>query len=361
MGKESELKAAYLTGIREVEIRDVPEPELTNPTDVKLRVEAVGVCGSDMHYYRTGRIGDQVVQYPWTVGHEISAKVVEVGSDVAGLPPDGRVAVDPLIPCGQCDQCLSHREHTCRNQAFMGCPGQFPGALVEYLVIPARCCSPVPDSLTVEQTVLIEPFSIGLYSQRLAGDVSGAKIAVLGCGPIGLSVLLALRAGGECTVYMTDILDNRAALARELGAAWTGNPRTEDVVARILEAEPLGVDLAYECAGEQETADQCLELLSPGGTLMLVGIPEEDRISFEMNAMRRKEVRIQNVRRQNRCVAPAIEMIASGGADVGAMVTHRFPLGETGAAFDMVCDYRDDVVKAIIHLDEKLRTVFRVR
>ena len=134
------MKAAYLTGIEEVQIREAPEPRLEKPDEVKLQVEAVGVCGSDMHYYRTGRIGDQVVKFPFPVGHEFSAKVMEVGEAVANVAPGDRVAIDPLIACGRCDQCQAGREHTCRNQAFMGCPGQADGALVEYVVLPGRCC-----------------------------------------------------------------------------------------------------------------------------------------------------------------------------------------------------------------------------
>ena len=303
-----------------------------------------------MHYYRAGRIGDQVVEFPWTVGHEFSGVIVEVGDDVEHLSASQRVAVDPLIICQKCDQCLSGHEHLCRNQKFIGSAGQYPGALGEYVVLPGRCCHPVAESMTAQQTALIEPFSIGLYAQRLAGDVAGKSVAILGSGPIGLSVLLSLKAAGACTVYMTDILDYRTELAGQLGADWAGNPQSQDIVAEILRAAPLGVDFAFDCAGEQETIDQCLEVLKPAGTVILVGIPVADRISFDMNIMRRKEVFVQNVRRQNRCVGPAIEMVASGKVDVDKLVTHHFPLAETQSAFDTVANYRDNVVKAMIDI-----------
>jgi L-iditol 2-dehydrogenase len=344
------LKVAYLTGIEQVEIRDAPDPGIKNPTDVRLQVETVGVCGSDMHYYRTGRIGDQVVKFPFPVGHELSASVLEVGSDVEDLAVGERVAVDPLVCCGKCDQCTSARPHTCRDQGFLGVPGQLDGALCEQIVMPARCCYKLPDGVTLVQGALIEPFSIGLYAQRLAGDVAGKTIAVLGCGPIGLSVLTALKAAGPANVYMTDIRDNRAELAGRMGAEWTGDPQRQDIVAEICRSEPTGLDLAYECAGERDTADQCLQLVKPGGTVLIVGIPELDRLSFDMNIMRRCEVRIQNVRRQNECFAPAIDLIAWEKVDLGAMVTHEFPLSETSAAFDIVANYKDNVVKAMIHV-----------
>ena len=345
------MKAAYLTALRTVEIREAPAPELARDDDVLIRVSTVGVCGSDMHYYRTGHIGDQVVEYPWVVGHECAGTVQAVGPDVANVKPADRVAVDPLIACGRCDQCLAGRRHTCRDQAFLGCPGQIPGSLAEYIVMPAACCYPIGSQMTMTQATLIEPFSIGFYAaRRLAGDVAGKTAAVLGAGPIGLCVMLALKQGGASRVYMTDLRDNRLAMARTMGADWTGNPNQDDVAGDILRAEPPGVDLAFECAGEQETLDQCVSILKPGGTLLIVGIPELDRIEFTMDQVRRKELCIQNVRRQNDCVAPAIELLADGLVDLDPMVTHNYTLDQTNEAFDVVADYRDNAVKAMIHV-----------
>lgn len=344
------MKAAFLTGIGRIEIRDAPDPKLTRPGDVLLRVATVGVCGSDVHYFRAGRIGCQVVEYPWMVGHECAGRVVEVGAEVKHLEVGQRVAVDPLISCGQCDQCRQGRQHTCRNQRFLGCPGQLPGALAECLVLPAECCHPIPEAMTFVRATLVEPFSIGLYAQRRAGAPPGAALAVLGSGPIGLCVLLACRAAGAGAVYVTDLVEERLELARRCGASWTANPRRTDIVAATRELEPLGLDYVFECAGEQETLDQGVALLKPGGTLLIVGIPEDVRISFNIDLLRRKELRIENVRRQNQCLAPAIEMVARGAVDLDPLATHHFPLAEAQAAFELVAGYRDGVVKAIIHL-----------
>src|SRR6266542_2083250 len=150
------MKAAFLTGIRGLEILDAPEPELTSPLEVLLRIEAVGVCGSDVHYYTTGRIGSQAVKYPERVGHECAGTVVAVGDSVTSVKAGQRVSIDPLISCGHCDQCRARRPHTCRSQSFLGCPGQAPGALAEYLVMPAQCCYPVPDSMTPAQAAMVE-------------------------------------------------------------------------------------------------------------------------------------------------------------------------------------------------------------
>jgi L-iditol 2-dehydrogenase len=344
------MKAAYLTGLRQVEIREAPAPRLEGRREVLLRINTVGVCGSDMHYYARGRIGTQVVQYPFIVGHECAATVADTGTEVRSLRAGQRVAVDPLVACGQCDQCLSGRRHTCRSQKFLGCPGQIAGALAEYLVLPADCCTPVPDSLDDDQVAVVEPLSIGTYAAAMAQLAPGARVGIVGSGPIGLCTLLAIRAQGQAVVYVTDLIGQRLAVARACGADWTGNPQHEDVVAAIRRLAPLGLDVVFECAGEQEALDQGVELLKPGGALLVVGIPEVDRVTFDINLLRRHELRILNVRRQNECVAPAIDLVASGRADIRPLVTHHFRLEETPQAFDLVSARRDGVLKAIIRI-----------
>lgn len=356
------MKIAFLTGIRQLEVREAPQPELMNPEDALVQIETVGVCGSDIHYYVAGRIGSQGVQFPETLGHECAGVVAATGRAVRApkLAVGQRVAIDPLIPCGQCDQCLAGREHTCRRQRFLGCPGQAPGALAEYLVMPARCCYPVPDSMTAAQAALVEPFSIGLHSRNLAplpsGSRSEAKVAILGAGPIGLCVLLACHAtdkDSNCRLYVTDLIDERLEAARVCGAEWTGNPQRDDVVRAMADKEPLGMDVVFECAGKQETLDQAVELLKPGGTLLIVGIPALDRVSLDPHLLRRHELQVRSVRRQNRCTAPAIEMIASGAVNVDPLVTHRFSFADTKRAFDLVAGYGDGVIKAVIDVERR--------
>ena len=347
---ETSMKAAFLSALRQIEIGDAPEPQLTGPRDVLLRVDAVGVCGSDVHYYRTGRIGAAVVKFPFVLGHEFAGTIEKTGAEVRGLRPGQRVAIDPLVACGHCDQCRAGRPNTCRNQRFTGNPGELSGALAEFVVLPEECCHPIPESLTADQAAMIEPLSIGVHAQRLAQMETGSTIAILGSGPIGLCVMLASRAAADCTVYMTDLIEERLAMAAQLGARWTGNPRRTDVVKAICDVEPAGVDFVFECAGEQETLDQAVELLKPGGTLVMVGIPEFDEVNFSAHTLRRKELTIRNVRRQNHCMAPAIELVSSGRINIDPLMTHNFPLGETAAAFDLVSGYHDGVIKAIIHV-----------
>jgi L-iditol 2-dehydrogenase len=344
------MKAALLTGIRSLEICDVPEPEPVNSDEVVLQVGAVGICGSDIHYYKMGRIGPQAVEFPMTLGHECAGTVVGAGDAVKGVRVGHRVAIDPLIACGRCDQCLAGRTHTCRNQKFMGCPGQASGALVERLAVPAACCFPLPDSMSMEQAAMVEPLSIGLYARRLAPLVPGATLGILGAGPIGCCVLFACGTAGECRTYVTDLLDHRLELARACGADWTANPNSIDIAGAISKLEPSGLDIVFECAGQQEALNLALELLKPGGTLLVVGIPELDRVSFDIHLLRRKEVTIKNVRRQNNCIAPAIDLMSSGAVNVDRLITHRFPLGQAETALDLLENYRDGVMKTIVQV-----------
>lgn len=342
------MKAMMLTGIREMEIRDVPDPKISTPTDVLIRMSAVGVCGSDVHYYATGQIGSQVVQYPFTVGHECAGEVAEVGEAVSRVRTGDRVAIDPAMACGNCDQCNSGRSNTCRHLAFLGCPGQAEGSLSEFIVMPETSCFTINHGTTFDQGTLSEPLAIGVYALKQSIPMAGARIGILGMGPIGMCVMLPALNAGVTKVYCTDKVGERLAMAKRSGANYAGNPDAQDVVTEILDREQTGLDAVFECCGQQDAIDQAIDLLKPGGKLMLIGIPEVDRIAFTIDKMRRKEICIQNVRRQEGCVQLALDLMEENRIDVNALVTHRFPFSETQAAFDLVAAYRDGVVKAMI-------------
>ncbi len=344
------MKAQLLTDLRTIASRDIPTPKIVHPTDVLLKIAFVGVCGSDVHYYETGRIGSQVVQYPYSVGHECAAVVAEVGSAVKTLRIGQHVAVEPAISCHACDQCLAGRQHTCRKLKFLGCPGQLDGCLSEYLVMPAECCLPIDGQITLEQGVLCEPFAIGVYAVQQSAIGPKMTAAVLGAGPIGLSCLAAAKAQGAGAVFVTDLLAERLTAAAKGGADWCGNPQKEDIVAAILKQHPHGLDVVYECAGQQDTIDQSLRMLKPGGKLMLIGIPREEKLCFCPDLMRRKEISVINVRRQKLCTQKAIDLIAQGKVNLDYMMTHTFDFAQTAEAFELVAGYRDGVIKALIKL-----------
>jgi len=342
------MKAVALTSLKKMEAVELPMPAVAGEDGVLLKVEKVGVCGSDIHYYQTGRIGARVVEFPFVLGHECAGTVVEIGRGVKRVQPGDEVAVDPAISCGHCDQCRQGRRHTCRRLRFLGCPGEARGCLSEFIVMPEDCLYPTNGRLSLEQAVLCEPLSIGVYAVKQARLAPRADIAILGCGPIGLCVLLAARHASTATVFATDRLDYRLAFAATLGAGWQGNPDKAPVVKEILGLQPAGLDVVFECAGQQETLDQAVQLLKPGGRLMLIGIPATERVSFHIDALRRKELTLINVRRQNDCVEAAIELIASRTVNADCLLTHRFAPQDAQRAFDLVAAYGDGVVKALI-------------
>lgn len=346
------MKAMKLTGIHQMEMMDVPTPQIASDDEVLIRMATVGVCGSDVHYYEKGQIGRQVVDYPFAVGHEGAGVVEEVGSNVTRLKPGDRIAIEPAMPCWKCDQCLAGRPHTCRNLRFLGCPKQAEGCLSEYIVMPETSCFPLADSLTFDDGAISEPLAIGVYAVKQSIPMQGAKVGILGSGPIGLSVLMPAKAQGAAAIYVTDKIDGRLAVARNAGAAWTGNPDKQDVVAEVKDAEPGQLDVVFECCGDQDALDQAVEMLKPGGKLMLIGIyPTQERVTFKIDNLRHKEICIQNVRRQNHCVQPALDMLTRKDFDANVMITHRFPFARTKDAFDLVVDYRDGVVKAMIDFE----------
>jgi L-iditol 2-dehydrogenase len=344
------MKAAALTGIRQMGMIDVPEPKINKGDDVLLKVEMVGICGSDVHYYDTGQIGSEVVEYPFVVGHECAATVEAVGSAVTDIRVGDRVAVEPAMVCHNCDQCRMGRENTCRNLRFLGCPGQVSGAMCKYIVMPEDCCFAISDNVTFAQAVLCEPLAIAVYAVRQAQLKEGSDVGILGAGPIGLSCLVSAGAENAKACYVTEKVKERVEVARDNGATWVGNPLEEDIVGAILRQQPAGLDAVFECAGQQETIDEAIDLLKPGGRLMLIGIPRFERISLSIEKARRKEIAVLNVRRQNNCAGAAIEMVACGKVNVDFMATHTFKLEQTKDAFDIVSGYRDGVVKALIEI-----------
>lgn len=345
------MQAIDLIAPGQLALRKVARPTLRSAQDALIRIGAVGVCGSDVHYYRHGRIGSQIVEYPFRVGHECAGEVLAVGADVKRVAPGDRVAIEPAIACGTCDQCRAARPHTCRHLQFLGCPGQREGCLCEELVMPADCCFPLPPQFSLELGALVEPLSIGLYAVRLSRQRQALPtepvVGIQGAGPIGLSVLLALRdAAPDARIFVSDPLPARQAVARAAGAIWSGAPGALDGV--VAAEARLGLDTVFECCGEQAALDQAVALMKPGGMLMVVGIPTADRVAFASDTCRRREIGIQHVRRQNHCMQAAIDGLATGRLPADFMITHRWPFARTPDAFDQVAAYADGVIKAMI-------------
>ncbi|MEN8098750.1 MAG: alcohol dehydrogenase catalytic domain-containing protein [Chloroflexota bacterium] len=346
------MKASRLYGIRDVRHDSLPRPE-PGPGEVLLKVAAVGVCGSDVHYYLEGRIGSQVVTKPIIMGHEFSAWIAGYGEGVVGLEAGQLVAVEPGISCGKCEFCQQGHPNLCPHIRFCGTP-PVDGVFAEYAVMPAENCFPLPPSFTPTQGAMLEPLGIAIHSVDLAHIKVGQTIAVLGAGPIGLLTAAVAHAAGAAVVYMTEPLDYRRQYALDYVADAVFNPDEVDVVDKVLRATSgRGVDVAFECAGDSETPQQAAAMTVRGGKVILCGIPADDTLTLNASTVRHRGLTIKLVRRMKHTYPRAIRLVQQKMVDVDSLATHRLPLEKVGDAFELVAGYQDDVLRAVIEFENK--------
>jgi L-iditol 2-dehydrogenase len=319
-----QMTAARLHGIGDLRLDREPIPA-AGPGESLVRITAVGLCGSDLHWYTEGGIGDAVLRRPLVVGHEF-AGVIEGG------PRDGlRVAVDPAIPCGHCATCETGYVNLCPDVRFAG-HGTLDGALRERMAWPDALLHPLPDTLSDADGAMLEPLGVALHTVDLGHVRLGTPAAVVGCGPIGLLVIQLARLAGASSVIAVDPLPHRREAARRYGADHVLTPEEAGADAWRDLAGP-GVQVAFEVAGNDDAVLTALTAARPGGRVVLAGIPDDDRTSFPASPARRKGLTLALVRRMNAVYPRAIRLVESGRVDVSSLVTARFPLSETAAAF----------------------------
>jgi L-iditol 2-dehydrogenase len=341
------MKAARLYAAYDLRIEEAPIPR-PGPAEALLRVVAVGVCGSDLHYYREGGIGDEVVRGPLVMGHEFSAVVEELPEPAAGLKVGDLVAVEPGRNCGHCEFCERGDPNLCLNLRFCGSPG-VDGALAEFLTYPARLLFPLPPALSAEEGVLLEPLGVAIHAVDLANFRVAPTVAVVGCGPIGLLIVQVARLAGARWIVASEPLAYRREFALRYGADLVLDPQAGDVTAAVDEAtQGRGVDVAFEAAGEIDTPQQAVALARRGGHVILVGIPPEDKLSLVPSKARRKGLTLRFVRRMKHTYPRAIALAERGRLDLRSMITHRFPLEQIVEALELVDAYADGVIKAIV-------------
>jgi len=347
---KGQMRAARLHKKRDLRIERVPVPPV-GPDEVLVRIKAVGVCGSDVHFFKNGRIGRTVVTEPIILGHEPAGEVAEVGGQVDHLKPGDRVAIEPQRPCRRCEFCRAGRYNLCENIMFCGTPPT-DGPFAEYYASPAWICHRVPESFSDETAALMEPAAIGLHAADLSPVKPGDMIAVFGCGNIGLMTMQFAKLMGAEHIIAVDKLDYRLDVAGLLGADIAVNPDRTDCVQAVMEATAgRGVDVAFEAAGVPETFQWSLECARRGGTAMLIGICAEDYVPLEMHGPRRKELTIQLVRRFNLTHPRAIQLVREGRIQTEPLVTQRFGLDEIVRALDIVENYKNNVIRAFITFD----------
>lgn len=348
-------KTSVLTGHRtlEWEAREIGDP---GPHEVRVRVRRIGVCGSDVHYYTHGRIGNFVVTGPLVLGHEVSGVVDAVGEGVTRVKPGDRVALEPGVPCRRCTYCKTGAYNLCPDMTFMATP-PVDGALSEYVTWPDDFVFPVPQSVSDDAAALLEPLAVGVWAIR-KGDVRpGHSVAVLGAGPIGCTTIMAAKAAGATTIIAVDLEDFRLDLARQVGATHTFNARSGDALAFIRElcarrdGLPLshgGVDVAFETAGSLPTTRLTIVAPKPGGVAVLVGLPADPEVSLDIVSAASREVTLRGVFRYANCYPAAVELVASGAVNLDALVTHRYPFDQIPEAFDFADREKKTSMKVMI-------------
>ena len=349
---QNDMTAVRLYGPEDLRVDRVPRPGPPGSGEVLLRVTAVGVCGSDLHTYQDGRIGDTSVLQPITLGHEFGGVVEAVAADALDgnfqpLLTGTRVAVDPAQPCGRCAMCEQGHPNLCHRLHFCGL---FPdeGSLSNYMLVPSHTCFPVPDAIDDAGAALLEPLGIAIHAIDLAHIRVANSVAILGAGPIGLYILQLAKLSGADPIFVSDKFDWRLAKAEAYGAIPI-NCDQMDAVQAVLEATAgQGVDVAMEAAWADHSVQQAAEMTRLGGRLVLVGIPGSDNLHLKHSTARRKGLTIRMSRRMKHTYPRAIKLAQSGKVDLNGIVSHHFPLEQTPAAFALNLAYRDDVVKIVI-------------
>ena len=326
------MRALVIHGIHDLRV-DARETSAPQSGEVEVAIAVGGICGSDLHYYHAGGVGDFKLRQPMTLGHEVVGRLARVGPGVSGLETGMRVGIHPGRPCGVCEYCAGQRANLCAEVRFLGSAARFPhvqGGFSEYLVVSADQIVPLPDHLSFATAVFAEPLAVGLHAIRQAGDVRGRSVLVSGAGPIGAMVVLAAAHAGAARIVATDIVDEPLAVARRLGATHTVNVR--DLTTESLPE----VDVAIEASGSGAGVTACLEAVRRGGRLVLVGMPGGTPPTPLFLVVSR-EIHVVGSYRYTTEYAEAVGALAAG-LDVSPLLSASYALERAEDAFTLASD-----------------------
>lgn len=343
------MKVAVMLGIGKMgfEERDIPQPK---DDEVLVKLEYVGICGSDLHYYESGAIGDYIVKPPFVLGHEPGGTVVEVGKNVTHLKVGDRVALEPGKTCGHCEFCKTGRYNLCPDVVFFATP-PVDGVFQEYVAHEAGLCFKLPDNVSTMEGALIEPLAVGFHAARQGGAQAGQVAVVTGAGCIGLVSMMALKAMGVSKVYSVDVMDKRLDKALELGADGVINGSREDAVKKVMELTGgMGCDLVIETAGTEITTRQAVQMTKKGATIVLVGYSKTGEIKMPISLALDKELTFKTVFRYRHIYPMAIDAVASGRVNLKGIVTNEFALDDIQEAMDESVNNKADIVKAVVKI-----------
>ena len=342
------MRAVVQHGIRDVRLEERPNPT-PGPGEVLVRTCAVTICASDVHMFAEGNVGGVSWEGPFIPGHEAAGVVEDPnGTD---LPAGTRVVLDPAVACHDCDMCAEGMFHLCRNLKFCDLP-PVDGAMRELIAWPADRVFAVPESVDMVEAPLIEPLCVAVHALELASRPAGAVAAVVGCGAIGLFTLQMAKLRGAEKIFATDPVAERLDVARELGADETIQVGPQEPAAEILRATGgRGVDLVFETAGPQEALEQCLGVVRPAGEVIVIGIPSADEYRLQASSLRRRELTVRFVRRQNENYPEAVDLVRRGAIRLGPMLTHRFPAERAQEAFVLAERKLEGAVRVAVVFD----------
>lgn len=344
-----DMKVAVMTGIGKIgyERRPVPEPQ---DDEVLVKLEYVGICGSDLHYYESGAIGGYVVKPPFVLGHEPGGIVVKTGKNVRGLKAGDKVALEPGKTCGHCEFCRQGKYNLCPDVVFFATP-PVDGVFAEYVAHKADLCFKLPENVSTMEGALIEPLAVGFHAAMQGGARFGQRALVFGAGCIGLVSLLALKAMGVSEVYVVDVVASRLQKAEQLGASAVVNGAEEDVAARLAELTGgEGIDLAIETSGSETAANQAIGAAKKGSVIVFVGYGRTGRTTLSMSLALDKELTFKTVFRYRHIYPLAIRAVAEGRVNLKGVVSHVFGFDELQRAMDLSVSDKERIVKAVVKI-----------
>lgn len=338
---------AQLAGQRQFRLLEQPVLDPA-PGEIQVRVKAVGICGSDLHYYFEGGIGDTPCVYPMVLGHEPSGEILRTGTGVTGWSPGDRAILEPAVYCYHCEFCLTGHHNVCANLRFFSTPSD-PGFFREVMNLPAGNVLPLPANLSFEQGSLAEPLAIALHSMKFAQPAPGDSVVVFGAGPIGLLTVAVLRLSGVGRIWVVEPVPHRRELALAMGADAALDPKAVDVARQIkADTGQRGVDTAIDCATKDGTMNLCLRVARHAGKVVYTGIPSELVVPMEFHEIRRKELTLYTVRRSNHETEMAVRLLAAEPHRFAPVLTHRRTIEQISEAFDMLEHYGDHSAKVTI-------------
>lgn len=341
---------AVLYGIDDLRLEQRPVPT-PNGNQVLLQMEVVGICGSDVHYLKQGRIGHFVVKQPMVIGHEASGTVVKVGKDVTHLKVGDRVAIEPGECCRMCNYCKEGRYNLCLKMAFCATP-PYDGNLTRFYAHAADFCYKLPNHVSFEEGAILEPLSVGVHACKRGQVTCGSKVLILGAGPIGLVTLLAAKAFGATNVIITDIVENRLEIAKKLGAHHTllvdKNFDEKTIIEKVVQILGCEPDVSMECSGAEQSVRIAIQATKSGGCAVLIGMGKAE-MTLPLASALIREVDIKGVFRYVNDYETALAMVSSGKIDVKPLITHEFAMEQTLDAFGAAMDPKSKSIKVLIH------------